>query len=409
MKNDVYDWMRRYPSVVVTVLTLTLMAVGFMVATSFISPAHSKPDQARLAAEKFLTQLGNGQVFGAYNSADPSFKEQWDMAGFKVEARDLGLTQYSMSEWSEISFAENGEAMFTGKIKTFGGVEVPLEITLTEDKDSWKVSGISGERGLVDVNRSSEFDDDDDSSNGGVPGAGKLKKLAGQAVQELNISILTRDFEPFHKYISKTWRDRITAEDLQAAFQGYIDAGVDMSGADGVSPVFDEEPVLGEDGRLSLVGHFPTSPRKVHFKMSFIKEHKDWRLSGIGVELETDYSMPDPGEISRMSEETMLVLGYCIAADDFKSFHAHISKQWRNVTTPEQLRETFKGLGKRSKPNRWNIKGVTPIFTEKPHIDRDGYLVMAGYYPGQYKVHFDLTYVLEGRNWKLIEIGVNVK
>jgi len=381
-----------------------LLAFIILTALLITAPAVESTDA-------FLAKMGSGKLHAAYKSTDPSLQVVMDEDVFIDEAQQLGFTSYASSSWTNRS-VDNDRATMEGKITTTDGTRVPVTITLVKLGGQWKVSGFSGQKGLVTTPINGP-DDEPDHSSGGMPKLNRLKEIAKQAVLELHISIITEDFEAFHKYISKTWREQTTAEELRAAFQGFIDTGVDMGGVEEAEPVFGEEPYIDDDGLLCLVGNMPASPVRVTFDLKFIKELEDWRLFSIGVEVETDETihekMPGPDEINKMVEEALLILNHSIRAKDFSIFHKYISRTLRNEMGPKQLQEAFQDFIDNPSLDLSKVKGKTPAFDPEPYIDKRGDLHVSGHYPTRpNQVAFELTYSLEKGAWKLVGIGVEM-
>ena len=79
------------------------------------------------------------------------------------------------------------------------------------------------------------------------------------------------------------------------------------------------------------------------------------------------------------------------------------------TTIPEQIQGVFhkfitEGI------NIAPIQGVKPQFDPEPKLNENGTLVLKGHYPtSPSQVLFDLHYVREGGQWRIISINVRVK
>ena len=78
---------------------------------------------------------------------------------------------------------------------------------------------------------------------------------------------------------------QLTERKLKNAFQGFIDAGVNLEGAKDVQPVFDPAPEINGQGLLVATGYYPTTPNRIVFTMRFVYELPHWKLIGLDINL----------------------------------------------------------------------------------------------------------------------------
>ncbi len=118
-----------------------------------------------------------------------------------------------------------------------------------------------------------------------MPGDKALRGLVTETLLEFNNAIQAKDFRLFHAAIADMWKGQITPDQLHEAFQSFILDEADLGDVKDAVPVFDEPPILGEDGILTLAGHVPTAPQRVLFNLEYRYEHPAWKLTGIQVSL----------------------------------------------------------------------------------------------------------------------------
>lgn len=123
--------------------------------------------------------------------------------------------------------------------------------------------------------------------------------------------------------------------------------------------------------------------------------------------------IPSKDKLQTLVKTTFLDFNDAVQGEDFTDFHKKIAKVWRDTSTPEKLAEAFKSFT--DDKENYNFKrAVAPldaVFTPDPVIekvsDMDA-LIVKGHYPTKpARANFELKYVMDDGNWKLI--GINVK
>jgi hypothetical protein len=118
---------------------------------------------------------------------------------------------------------------------------------------------------------------------------------------------------------------------------------------------------------------------------------------------------PSDDEVVALVDRSMRVFMSSVREKSMRSLWNHISSRFRDKYSVAQLDEVFKdfyGLAITGDP----LAEKSPIFTAGPAMDRDGNLVVDGYYAtSPLRVRFHLTFAMEGRAWKLVGINVSAK
>lgn len=258
------------------------------------------------AADEFLALAGRGDLAAAYEAAAPALREQQDEGSFLEAMARLGMTEYESATWTSRSI-EGGKAELEGTVTTRGGDEIPIQLTLVEVEDEWKVFSIAGPQAGAAVTPTSgepagpgpaptapATPAPADAPEGpltltagpaGMPAAAELERLATESLLALNASIVARDFSTFYVSISELWRRQTTAEELAAAFSQFVERDIDFAAIGDLPPVFEPAPAIDGDGVLRLSGHYPTTPVRVHFNLRYVWESSAWKLLGIEVNL----------------------------------------------------------------------------------------------------------------------------
>ena len=125
--------------------------------------------------------------------------------------------------------------------------------------------------------------------------------------------------------------------------------------------------------------------------------------------------IPNDATARQMVNNTMLNFKNAVNSGNFEPFYrTQLSDFWKKQTTPQQLQTSFKTFIDRK-------VDLSPIFAPSvqsgmvidpaPYIDKDGLLVLKGYYPvpsEKVSVAYELSYSREAK-WGLTGINVRVK
>jgi hypothetical protein len=150
----------------------------------------------------------------------------------------------------------------------------------------------------------------------------------------------------------------------------------------------------------------------IPIKVKLVKEDGKWKILSIqkaaaGIVADTGPStVPADAELIIVTNNSVLLLGRAINANDFSSLYSSTAKIWQNQTTPDALKQIFKSFIDQN-IDLTVIEGKNPEFSEKASIDENGRLVLKGFYlvpPAKFV--FTLKYIQEDKQWKLV--GINV-
>lgn len=122
--------------------------------------------------------------------------------------------------------------------------------------------------------------------------------------------------------------------------------------------------------------------------------------------------VPSDDQLQEMARETVLDFNDAIQSGDFTQFHANVSKPFQKEASPERFKEVFQAFID-AKPDFSEIRSQTADFTDTPVVEREiGYktLKLNGTYPTTPRnTKFELKYIPEGKEWKLISIRISTK
>jgi len=107
--------------------------------------------------------------------------------------------------------------------------------------------------------------------------------LVKNAITAVNQANLSGNYTVVRDLGARGFRERNSAATLATTFAALRDQKMDLSPILILEPKFTEQPAITPDGRLSLVGFFPTQPLQVQFRLTFLWENGGWTIDSLGV------------------------------------------------------------------------------------------------------------------------------
>ena len=240
------------------------------------------------AGEKFLNTLGTGATEAAYNMASASLRTGQSQEDFTRAVKAYGLNDYQSASWANRKIT-NDRGYLEGTATTKAGGAVPLTIEMINEGGTWKVLTIKGPQ--TGASTGPIIDNEPATTTPSAPPAppaAEAGRMALVSMLAFNAAIQSQSFDTFHLGIAKLWQEQITAAKLLDIFQSFIDAKIDLAGINDVSPIFATAPAVNSDGVLLLEGYYPTTPKKVYFKLKYVNEDRTWKIIGVNVNVKGD-------------------------------------------------------------------------------------------------------------------------
>ncbi len=101
------------------------------------------------------------------------------------------------------------------------------------------------------------------------------------AVQHANA---TGNYSVLRDLGSPGFRQQFDQARLTAIFANLRARGVDLSPVLMLLPNLTEQPVMTPEGRLRVVGNFPTRPLQIEYALLFVQQGQTWYLDGIAID-----------------------------------------------------------------------------------------------------------------------------
>ena len=129
-----------------------------------------------------------------------------------------------------------------------------------------------------------------------LPSQNRLKKMAGNTMDDFTQAVRKQNFDDFYDSISNTLKSQVTSARLYRAFKGFEKVKA-MEQLGQLAPILEKGICINKDGILKLRGHYPSQPKATTFRLSYIQEQTDWKLLGIHVAMKKmpsdDYRLSD--------------------------------------------------------------------------------------------------------------------
>ena len=273
----------RKKKIILRALIVLILAVGACSTTMFTWVALDTNDSAGVA-EQFLHLLHERNTAEAYSANTTAhFRALQSPEDFDKMMELVGLPlTYRLDVWRDRTLELSNRSRIRGTLIDLGGQDVKFTVDVVREEGKWKINAFV----------------DDDRANVGpgawfkqIPFRDDLNRLTGETIAIFRESIEAGSMGAFYNYMSDSFTIGITLERIQTAYQPYIDADVDLTGIETLTPVYLELPTfedvgLGVDEEdfttiedvMILQGFYPVEPKPVPFKLSYVYEHPEWKL-----------------------------------------------------------------------------------------------------------------------------------
>ncbi len=124
--------------------------------------------------------------------------------------------------------------------------------------------------------------------------------------------------------------------------------------------------------------------------------------------------VPDEDEIKSMTDKSLLDWNKAVQKEDFSKFYKEdCAKVWQQQVTAEKLKDSFKQYTEQKVDIASAVKDMEATFEPEPSIEKTGdfdVLTVKGYYDTKpSRLSFQLKYIEEEDEWKLVAVNVKVK
>ncbi len=119
-----------------------------------------------------------------------------------------------------------------------------------------------------------------------LPTPTEQEVLVKATLLTFNDANVTGNYTVLNAKLSKPFRDQFDAEKLKAGFKDFADKHIDFDviAAKPIIPAGDAQ--IDSKGVLELDGSFDTTPKKIKYKLKFIRSEGEWKPLAIKVDID---------------------------------------------------------------------------------------------------------------------------
>jgi hypothetical protein len=253
-------------------IVLALVGVGVFAITLVVLLLFG-PGGVSGAADPFLQALERRDFVAAAAQRTQRFQEAVPHDAFERFLKDSKVGMYAGGSWSGWQI-QDGVGTVDGSITTATGEVLPLRLSFLKEDGGWKVDAIQPLReGADDAART-------------TPTPIQAVALVRDATLLFAQGVAARDFTALREASAPEFQATATVADLDAQFQGFVDAGIDLRALEGVPPNLSADPGVDGNGVLRLVGYYAADGLKLDFDYKFVYRYTGWRLIGMQMNLD---------------------------------------------------------------------------------------------------------------------------
>lgn len=146
---------------------------------------------------------------------------------------------------------------------------VPVAVLFVSENNTWKIKEVKEdvEKGQPTTAENQE--------------KAKIMGLARQSMADFILSKKAKSMEHFFGTISDAWKKETSIDKLNQSFEPILNekAAIDWSFLNPVEPAITKYAV-NKDGVLTIIGVYPSKPKRLIFEQNFVNENNAWKLAG---------------------------------------------------------------------------------------------------------------------------------
>lgn len=139
------------------------------------------------------------------------------------------------------------------------------------------------------------------------------------------------------------------------------------------------------------------------------KPYQDWNLWKMIVDWNElsritnrfELQVPELWELNKLTNEFLTLFKNSIYIDDYQAFYDWIATTWKSQTNVDELKNGLSWFSV-NEIDFYKIMANEIIYSKPPFLDENNLLILEWYYAGDMKLSFNLKFIYEYPNWKLI-------
>lgn len=258
-----------------------------------------------------------------------------------------------------------------------------------------------------------------------LPSDDRMKQLVNATMRDFMHAVNTQDFTDFYESIAALWKVQTTKEAFAAGFKSFIGQQFDVAALQDASPTFSPAPKITDGIVLNMTGSYPLPASMFMFRLRYVYEYPAWKLIGINIQ-PMNYTgttlhvgnpktalsagpMPSDEQFQQLVQATVADLIHAVKQRDFSEFYAKVSGLTQAKYSQAKLTENLSRIAA-IKVDLSALATLQPVFDKAAEIAKTGILTMELHYAtSPMPMYFNLRYVYEEQQWKLLDIGVELK
>jgi len=241
---------------------------------------------AALALMAVGLACGGGSKAPDEKQAGPEFVGLWTAKdGSTITIRADGGGDYKIGG----SSVTGGSAVVSEKEKTLRitmlGMGSPMKIDKAPQNGEMTIDGIVYKKDGGSTTSDAKLE---------VPGNEKLQTLVKTTFLDFGDAVQSEDFSDFHKKTAKVWRDSSTPDELNEAFDVFIQDKENYNFKKAVAPLdatFSPAPAIEKVSGLDALvvkGYYPTKPLRSNFELKYAMDDGNWKLIAINIKAKNE-------------------------------------------------------------------------------------------------------------------------
>jgi hypothetical protein len=249
---------------------------------------------------------------------------------------------------------------------------------------------------------------DEKALKNSTPGKADQLALLKKTLSLLDIGAQENNFSRLYDSAADSWKALHSKEKTEAMFSTLSIMELDFSIPEPFVPTFDESPHIDKNGILFFKGHYKNRSGRRYFEVSYVLENGQWKMASLVVNW--DHVLPSRGIQIMLVKETMEAFAQAVLSRDFTRFYeTRLALPFQKKYSKDAFQNIFKPFMDQNVDLR-GLDGYTPEFDEKPKFDKDGLMILKGYFSIHPRMTiFDMKFMKVREDWKLMRLYINIK
>ena len=220
------------------------------------------------ATQQFLERIRTGKIKEAYQSTTQEFQNGGSLEDFQNFLKNTGLLKVTQILFDSVE--QNGDvAGLKGTFILADKERIPIVIYAKQENHEWKIHNITPAI--------------ENSSGITLPDQYALLTIIHKYLMLFISALQQEDFTVFYNDLAELWKVETNPLELKKTFQNFMEKNIDLSFVVNATPVISEQPVIDENGFVTVKGYYPSANQNLLFQLTLCYQHPDWKLLSIKI------------------------------------------------------------------------------------------------------------------------------